>query len=102
MVTDRVRAVLDDLTSAKDQELERLRASPRSPASTPNPLGLRFAIGARVLDIATGLGGVVTRTLAAAETGRGYYSVRLDDGRLVFRVDSELEPHPVPVLPFGK
>ena len=102
MASDRMRALLDNLAKSKDQELARLRAGNATPAATDNPLGLRFAHGARVLDVSTGVAGVVTREWRESATGGEHYFVRLDDGRLLPRASSELEPHPAPELPFGK
>lgn len=94
MASDRMRALVDDLAKSRDRELARLRAGNGAPAPADNPLGLRFAKGARVLDLALGLQAAVTRGERDPLTGAGRYAIRLDDGRLVYRLDSELEPAP--------
>jgi hypothetical protein len=102
MASERMRALLDDLGKVGGERLEQLRAAGAVTSPADNPLGLRFANGARVVDLATGTKANVIRGMRDSETGGARYSIRLDDARLVFRVDSELEPDPAPALPFGK
>jgi len=94
---DRMRALLDSLGSVSEQERARLRASSSAPTTATNPLGLRFAIGAAVVDLVTGRRGVVKTGARQGTPPEELYRVVLSDARDVYRLDKELELAPAGV-----
>jgi hypothetical protein len=56
----------------------------------------RFARGAAVLDLATGVRGIVIAAPRINAAGVAAYDVRLEDDRVVTRSERELEPDPMP------
>lgn len=95
------RELIDRLGRMTTEERAEINRAGRIGAAMGNPLGLKFAEGARVLDVATGLRGTVRVPRLAPKGSGGLYNVVLDDGRLVYRVDTELEADstPAPVQP---
>jgi len=101
MAADRLRAILDNLGAAESKELERLRASGSAPAAVDNPLGLRFATGARVIDLVTGLRGVVHSGSRIASTNAELFRIQLVDASTQWRTPAQLEADPSPAPPAG-
>lgn len=98
---DRMRALLDDLGTVSAKERARLSAASSAPASRDNPLGLRFSNGARVIDLVTGLKGIVTSGARDAQTREELFRVQLADARAVYRLATEIEPDPSPAPAVG-
>jgi hypothetical protein len=92
MASTRLMESIDRLQRMTEQERRTLGTAAAGVTSASNPLGLRFAAGARVIDLTTGQHGTVTRGARDEATGYERFSVRLADARLVFRTDRELEP----------
>lgn len=60
---------------------------------TPAPApGFRFAIGDRVLDVATGERGRVTAAYPGAASNVRIYEIRSDAGALLVRRENDVEP----------
>lgn len=95
MASDRLRALLDDLGTVKGKRLEELRAGSAAPAAADNPLGLRFANGARVIDLVTGSRGRVQVGSRDAGTNAAVFRVQLADASVQWRGAEQLEPDPV-------
>lgn len=91
MATDKVRAVLDSLGAVSAQARERLTRAGEAASTAPNPLGLRFTDGTRVLDLTTGQRGRVQFGQRDAQTNTEVFRVQLADARVVWRTRDELE-----------
>lgn len=57
---------------------------------------MRFKVGDRVLDTATGKRGTVRAAEPRAGSGKELYGLDLEDGRVVFRGGDELTPDAPP------
>lgn len=102
MSTDRGRALLDSLGQVTQQTRDTLAASSRADTSGARLLGLRFAAGARVVDVVTGRRGVVVHGRRSGELEAELFFVRYAEGGLVARGSAELELDPEPAAPAGK
>lgn len=102
MATDRVRALLDDIGKVSGRRLEQLRAGSAAPAAADNPLGLRFATGARVIDLVTGDRGLVQMGHRDGSTNAEIFRVQLTNASVQWRSREQLEPDPTPATPAGK
>jgi len=97
MPSTRTRELIDRLGTMSAEERHRLTTAARGASSAPNPLALRFPPQARVLDLTTGVLGVVRVGDRDRETNTQRFRVQLDDARIVYRTDRELEPAPANV-----
>lgn len=95
MATDRTRALLDSLGTMQQRDLERLKNASASPAAADNPLGLRYAVGARVLDLITGKIVTVQHGARDQQTNEELYRVQLPDASIHYRGKDQLAAAPV-------
>ncbi|MGB2711409.1 MAG: hypothetical protein WBC33_07815 [Conexibacter sp.] len=96
MTTPEIRSLVDQVKQQNDQERDRLASAASASSAPRNPLGLRFPIGARVLELASGQRGIVQHGDRDPQTNGERYRVQLADARIVLRGGNELEPDPTP------
>jgi len=97
MATDSMRATLDRLKTNSDKSRDAARSAADASTSALNPLGLRFPLGARVIDTATGQEGVIETQHPAQGQLVEAYTLRLQrTGGLAVRAVDELEPIKTP------
>jgi hypothetical protein len=97
MGSERVRALLDDLKHGIARAPLLSQANSAAPSPADNPLGLAFAIGARVLDLITGERGFVQWSGRDASTNVELFRVQLADASIHWRTKEQLEPMPAAV-----
>lgn len=98
---ERMRALLDDLGKANDQERQRLTAASAATRPNANPLGLRFSVGDRVLDLLSGKRGLVQAGDRDPQTNAERFRVQLADASVQYRLREQLEPDPTPAAAAG-
>lgn len=91
MEPDTIRNLTDRLKRASASDRAAMSAAARAAAATPAARFLRFAVGARVRDLVSGVDGAIVSANRDASTRWEVYGVKLDDARQVFRADRELE-----------
>ena len=90
MGTENTRTLLDRLTRVSEPTLNRLRESAGGASSAGGRMAVKFSVGDRVIDLATGQRGTVLRIEHARAPLQSLYSITLADGRVVFRDENEL------------
>ena len=94
---DGMRELIDRVKKAGPQSLTT--AAPSADAtSAPNPLGLLFAPGTRVIDMATGARAQVQSGQRDPANNEQVFRVLFDDGRIGYRHAGEIERDPRPTL----
>ena len=96
MASDRVRALLDDLKSGRPTTPVLATVKGAGAVSADNPLGLKFSIGARVLDLVTGARGAVQWSGRDASINQELFRVQFTDASIQWRTKEQLEPDPTP------
>jgi hypothetical protein len=94
MDSESIKSLADRLRQTSETERAKLSAAARASAAPAAARFLRFAIGARVRDLASGQLGEVIAADRDATSRWERYRVRLVDAREVFRSDRELELAP--------
>jgi len=94
MGSERVRALLDDLRNGVARAPLLSRAGSSSAPTADNPLGLKFAIGARVIDLVTGERGVVQWSGRDASTNEELFRVHFPDASVHWKSKDQLELDP--------
>lgn len=94
MAMSSVRELMDRLNAEKAAATGRLTIAAAATVTPTNPLGLRFDVGARVLDVVTGQWGTVKAGARDSDPGVEVYRVSFDNGDLRFCTNRHLEPAP--------
>jgi hypothetical protein len=85
-----IRAIADRLKTTQGRDVAQLARAGDAVTSAARENGMKFKVDDRVLDLATGKGGVVRVAEPRAGRQRGLYGVLLDDARSVLRGEDEL------------
>lgn len=89
-----MRAVLDRLRAQSKSDRETLSQAAAARQARLSVSALRFAPGDRVIDLTTGVRGVVRHGDHDPQTNYERFRVELADARIVYRTERELEPSP--------
>jgi len=84
------RAALEALGRLSGASLERFRNGSALDAPRGNAMAVKFPVGSRVRDLATGRSGVVRAGEPRAGSREELYTLELDDKRVVMRGAGEL------------
>jgi hypothetical protein len=87
-----LQTVLDELWKMRAAERTGLGNAALGAVQSRSPIGLRFAPGARVVDLTSGLRGLVQYGDRDPHTSYERFRVQLVDARIVYRSERELEP----------
>lgn len=96
MTEPTIPSAIDRLRRQRDTDTEQLRLSGAPSISAEERIGLRYRPGDRVIDLATGRRGAVVSGRPSPATSAHVYDVRLADGNLVIRLETELGPDQIP------
>lgn len=99
MGTDSNRNLIDRLGKVSAPSLQRLRDISDRAAAADLGVGPRWARGARVIDLSTGLAGVVQEARPDSQTSAIVFRVQLADLRVVYRTVDELADDAAAVAP---
>lgn len=99
MGTDSNRNLIDRLGKVSAPSLQRLRESSDAAALADRGAGPRWARGARVIDLSTGLAGIVQESRRDDQTAVIVFRVQLADLRVVYRTVAELADDAAAVAP---
>lgn len=90
MATEGNRSLIDRLGKVSDQRLAELRDQATGVTSPGGAVALKFKVGDRVVDLATGKRGEVRSAQPRAGRSDGLYALALVDGLEVMRGENEL------------
>jgi len=98
MATDNNRNLIDRLGKVSAPSLQRLRDISDRAAAADLGVGQRWVRGSRVIDLLTGLKGLVQEARPDSQTNVIVFRVQLADLRVVFRTVDELADDQSPAV----